>query len=115
MPYIIGKITWYLQNEFFAHSLVYLRTLAVEWPHWVLPPLQAWFFREVRFLEVTSVGVLDDTFDSLVSSRLALDAVAGIIAAPERSPAVWQAVAKSVPKVKLYKLYLRMYSQDLYI
>jgi len=78
----------------------------------LLVSLQAWFSREVRFLEVTSVGVLDDSFDSLVSSRLALDAVAGIIASPERSPAVWQAVAKSVPKVVPCKYFTRALEVD---
>ncbi len=59
----------------------------------------SWFDREGRFLEVASVGVLDDVFEALVSSQEALEAVAEMIRRPERNAQIWKVVIASMPKV----------------
>ncbi len=59
----------------------------------------SWFRRESRFLEVTSVGILDDVFETLVSSKAAVSALTSMLRQGESNAEIWKVVVANFPKV----------------
>ncbi len=59
----------------------------------------SWFERECRFLEVASVGILDDVFEQLVSSIMALRALEEMFEQKEKNKEIWTIIISNLPKI----------------